>query len=82
MTDATLMQKLFGLAGALVASFTLSFAISPAFADPSIGKMAPDFIGVASDGKSYRLKEAEEREAERKSKRKKRGSKKKRGEKE
>ena len=55
MTDATLMQKLFGLAGALVASFTLSFAISPAFADPSIGKMAPDFIGVASDGKSYRL---------------------------
>lgn len=34
------------------------------------------------DGKSYRLKEAEEREAERKSKRKKRGTKKKREEKE
>ena len=55
MTDEKLMQKLFCLTSTLVVSFALSFAASPAFADGLIGKMAPDFIGVASNGKSYRL---------------------------
>ncbi len=57
MTNATKTRKRARLAGATLLALMWLMPASPGFADAAIGKLAPDFVGIDSNGKTHRLKD-------------------------